>query len=164
MRHEPDPAPEEIYDLLYQLGLSAVSASFFHLAYTVRLVVSQPQRLLAPAWLYPETARHYRADPKTVERNIRCLSEGLGERAGAAVPDGGHLAERRTAACPLPVHSGGEPEERPRRIVVRAALPPRRVAPPGSVSDCTWRKVLFSSNLCYTTIKQTNTAVRQMIL
>ena len=90
--------------------------------------------------------------------------EGLGERAGAAVPDGGHLAERRAAACQLPVHSGGEPEERPRRVVVRAALPPRRVAPPGSVSDCTWRKVLFSSNLCYTTIKQTNTAVRQMIL
>lgn len=74
MRHEPDPAPEEIYDLLYQLGLCATSTAFFHLAYTVRLVVSQPQRLLAPAWLYPETARHYRADPKAVERSIRCLS------------------------------------------------------------------------------------------
>lgn len=73
-RHDPAPAPEEIYDLLYRLGLSATSTAFFHLAYTVRLAASQPQRLLAPAWLYPETARHYRADPETVERSIRYLS------------------------------------------------------------------------------------------
>lgn len=71
-QHEPDPA--EIYDMLYGLGLAATSTAFFHLAYTVRLAAYQPQRLLAPAWLYPETARRYRADPETVERNIRCLS------------------------------------------------------------------------------------------
>lgn len=71
---EPEPAPEEIYELLYQLGLSATSTAFFHLAYTVRLVVSQSQRLLAPTWLYPETARHYRVEPETVERSIRRLS------------------------------------------------------------------------------------------
>ena len=73
-RPESDPPPEEIYDLLYRLGLTAASAAFFHLAYTVRLALRQPQRLLAPAWLYPETARLYRTDPETVERNVRCLS------------------------------------------------------------------------------------------
>ena len=70
----PEPAPGELYDLLYRLGLSATSTAFFHLAYTVRLAACQPQRLLAPAWLYPETARHYRTSPETVERNIRYLS------------------------------------------------------------------------------------------
>lgn len=92
-RREPDPAPEEVYDLLYQLGLSAASASFFHLAYTVRLAASQPQRLLAPAWLYPETARHYRVHPETVERSIRRLSvkawknapERLSQMAGTSL-------------------------------------------------------------------------------
>lgn len=90
-RHEPTSA--EIYDLLYRLGLAATSTAFFHLAYTVRLAAYQPQRLLAPAWLYPETARHYRTDPRTVERNIRYLSvkvwkiapERLSQMAGAAL-------------------------------------------------------------------------------
>lgn len=71
-QHEPDSA--EIYDLLYRLGLAATSTAFFHLAYAVRLAAYQPQRLLASAWLYPETARHYRSNPETVERNIRYLS------------------------------------------------------------------------------------------
>ena len=71
---ELNPRPGEIYDLLYRLGLSANSSAFFHLAYTVRLAVCQPQRLLAPAWLYPETARHYRTSPESVERNVRRLS------------------------------------------------------------------------------------------
>lgn len=74
MRREFDPAPEEIYTMLYSLGLAATSTAFFHLAHGVRLTVSQPQRLLAPAWLYPEIARHYRTAPTIVERNIRRLS------------------------------------------------------------------------------------------
>ena len=72
MRHKSDST--EIYDLLYRVGLAATSTAFFHLAYTVRLAAYQPQRLLAPAWLYPETARRYRTRPETVERNIRYLS------------------------------------------------------------------------------------------
>ena len=71
---ESNPAPEEIYDLLYRLGLTATSTAFFHLAYSVRLAAYQPQRLLAPEWLYPETARRYRSNPRVVERNIRRLS------------------------------------------------------------------------------------------
>ena len=72
-RPEPGPEPEAVYDLLYQLGLSAKSTAFFHLAYTVRLAAGQPQRLLAAAWLYPETARHYGTSPEAVERGIRRL-------------------------------------------------------------------------------------------
>ena len=39
MWRESSPAPEEIYDLLYRLGLAATSTAFFHLAYSVRLAV-----------------------------------------------------------------------------------------------------------------------------
>lgn len=78
---EPAPAPEAVYDLLYQLGLSAKSTAFFHLAYTVRLAASQPQRLLVPAWLYPETARHYGTDPGTVEQSVRRLGAQAWQRA-----------------------------------------------------------------------------------
>ncbi len=98
-RHELDPAPEEIYDLLYRLGLAATSAAFFHLAYTVRLAACQPQRLLAPAWLYPETARCYRADPETVERNIRYLSA----RAWRLAP------ERLSQMAGVPLHGAPPP-------------------------------------------------------
>ena len=73
MRPESGPESEEVYDLLYQLGLSAKSTAFFHLAYTVRLAAEQPQRLLAAAWLYPETARHYGTSPEAVERSVRRL-------------------------------------------------------------------------------------------
>lgn len=64
----------EIYSLLYQLGASATSTSFFQTAYAVRLAVEQPQTLLlVTKWLYPEVARQYRTNWKAVERNIRRL-------------------------------------------------------------------------------------------
>ena len=75
------PSLEEVYDLLYQLGLAAKSTGFFHLAYTVRLAAWEPQRLLDPDWLYPETARHYRTDPEMVEKDIRKLSSLAWKRA-----------------------------------------------------------------------------------
>lgn len=64
----------DIYSLLYQLGASATSTSFFQTAYAVRLAVEQPQTLLlVTKWLYPEVARHYHTNWKAVERNIRRL-------------------------------------------------------------------------------------------
>ena len=53
-----DNLPVEIYDALYQLGLTANYTGFFHIAYAVHLAVQSPQRLrLVTKWL--------------VERNIR---------------------------------------------------------------------------------------------
>lgn len=64
----------DIYSLLYQLGVTATSTSFFQTAYAVRLAVEQPQTLLlVTKWLYPEVAKHYRTNWKAVERNIRRL-------------------------------------------------------------------------------------------
>ena len=74
MWHESGPALEEVYDLLYWLGLTATSSGFFHLACAVRLAAGQPQRLLVPAWLYPAVGQRYRVNPETVEGNIRRLS------------------------------------------------------------------------------------------
>ena len=65
----------EVYDLLYQLGVTANYTGFFHTAYAISLCVEQPDRLLlVTKWLYPEVAKQYRTNWKAVERNIRTVS------------------------------------------------------------------------------------------
>ena len=78
-----DNLPVEIYDALYQLGLTANYTGFFHIAYAVHLAVQSPQRLrLVTKWLYPDVAAYYNTTqyiavaandttPAAVERNIR---------------------------------------------------------------------------------------------
>ena len=64
-----------IYDLLYQLGVTANYTGFFHMAYAISLCAEQPDRLLlVTKWLYPEVARQYGTNWKAVERNIRTVS------------------------------------------------------------------------------------------
>lgn len=65
----------EVYDLLYQLGVTANYTGFFHTAYAVSLCMEQPDRLLlVTKWLYPEVAKQYKTNWKAVERNIRTVS------------------------------------------------------------------------------------------
>ena len=65
----------EVYDLLYQLGVTANYTGFFHTAYAVSLCAEQPDRLLlVTKWLYPEVAKRYGTNWKAVERNIRTVS------------------------------------------------------------------------------------------
>ena len=64
-----------IYDLLYQLGVTANYTGFFHTAYAISLCVEQPDRLLlVTKWLYPEVAKQYGTNWKAVEHNIRTVS------------------------------------------------------------------------------------------
>lgn len=64
----------KIYDLLYQLGVTANYTGFFHTAYAVSLCAQQPDRLLlVTKRLYPEVARQYQTNWKAVERNIRTV-------------------------------------------------------------------------------------------
>lgn len=64
-----------VYDLLYQLGVTANYTGFFHTAYAVSLCMEQPDRLLlVTKWLYPEVAKQYKTNWKAVERNIRTVS------------------------------------------------------------------------------------------
>lgn len=64
-----------VYDLLYQLGVTANYTCFFHTACAVSLCVEQPDRLLlVTKWLYPEVAKQYRTNWKAVEWNIRTVS------------------------------------------------------------------------------------------
>ena len=66
----------EIYDLLYQLGLTASTTGFFHTAYAVYLARQQPERLLLVSrWLYPAVARHYATTWMRVERSIRTAAD-----------------------------------------------------------------------------------------
>lgn len=64
-----------IYDLLYQLGLTANYTGFFYTSYAVLLCIERPERLLlVTKWLYPEVAKQYRTKWTTVERDIRTAS------------------------------------------------------------------------------------------
>lgn len=64
----------EIYNLLYQLGVTANYTGFFHTSYAVSLCAEQPERLLlVTKWLYPEVAKQYGTTWKAVERNIRTV-------------------------------------------------------------------------------------------
>lgn len=66
----------KIYDLSYQLGVTANYTGFFHTAYAVMLCLGQPDRLLlVTKWLYPEVAKQYRTNWKAVERNIRTTND-----------------------------------------------------------------------------------------
>ena len=65
----------EVYDLLYQLGVTANYTGFFYTACAVSLCAEQPDRLLlVTKWLYPEVAKRYGTNWKAVERNIRTVS------------------------------------------------------------------------------------------
>ena len=65
----------EVYDLLYQLGVTANYTGFFYTACAVSLCAEQPDRLLlVTKWLYPEVAKRYSTNWKAVERNIRTVS------------------------------------------------------------------------------------------
>ena len=70
-----EPTDQEIYRLLYRLGITANYAGFFHLAHALRLCAEKPDRLLLVTKLvYPEVAKAYRTNWKAVERNIRTVT------------------------------------------------------------------------------------------
>ena len=75
MKYPRDPEiTSAIYSILYDLGVSAETTSFFHTAYAIRLATEDPQKLLlVTKWLYPEVARHYHTNWHAVERNIRTI-------------------------------------------------------------------------------------------
>lgn len=75
MPREDMPELQEIYDLLYQLGVTGNYMGFFQTAHAVYLAARQPERLvLVTKWLYPEVARHYGTTWTCVERNIRSVA------------------------------------------------------------------------------------------
>lgn len=64
----------QIYDLLYQLGVTAHYIGFFHVAYAVRLCVEQPERLLfITKWIYPDVAKRYNTNWRAVARDIKTV-------------------------------------------------------------------------------------------
>ena len=64
----------DIFDLLYQLSISANYTGFFQTAYAVALCRAEPERLLlVTKMVYPEVAKLYRTSCNAVERNIRTV-------------------------------------------------------------------------------------------
>ena len=64
----------DIFDLLYQLGISANYTGFFQTAHAVELCRADPERLLlVTKMVYPDVARLYGTNCGAVERNIRTV-------------------------------------------------------------------------------------------
>lgn len=64
----------EVFNLLYRLGVTANYIGFFQTAYAVQLCVQHPERLtLVTKWVYLDVAKHFNTNWKAVERNIRTV-------------------------------------------------------------------------------------------
>ena len=67
-----DASADKIYEVLYQMGLTANYTGFFQIVAAVQLSLETPQRLcLVTRWLYPDVARQCQTTAGAVERNIR---------------------------------------------------------------------------------------------
>ena len=83
-----DKGFSDIFDLLYQLGISANYAGFFQTACAVELCQTEPERLLlVTKRVYPEVARLCGTSWSAVERNIRTA-------CGIAWENNRHLLEQ----------------------------------------------------------------------
>ena len=59
-------------DLLYLLGITSKYVGYHYLSYAILLVLHQPDRLwLVTKWLYPDVAKHFLTDWRTIERGMR---------------------------------------------------------------------------------------------
>ena len=71
-----DRAPDDIFDLLYRLGISANYNGFLQTAYAVELCRAEPERLqLVTKMVYPDVAKLCATSCGAVERNIRTACE-----------------------------------------------------------------------------------------
>ena len=71
----------KVYDVLTRLGITPNYKGFHYTAYAVKMAVEDPEQLaLATKRLYPDVAKHYRANVATVERNIRTVIAFAWER------------------------------------------------------------------------------------
>jgi hypothetical protein len=76
--HDRQPEINEIYGLLYELGIKADCTGFFYTAYSVYMAALQPERLLlAERWLYPAVASHYQTSREQIERGICAAADGV---------------------------------------------------------------------------------------
>ena len=69
-----DKVPYIIFDLLFQLGISANYAGFLQTAYAVELCRTEPERLqMVTKMVYPDVAKLCTTSSSAVERNIRTV-------------------------------------------------------------------------------------------
>ena len=65
-----------IQKLFFQLGITAKYVGYDYLSYAVLLALRQPERLsLVTKWLYPDVAKRFCTNWKTVERGMRLAVE-----------------------------------------------------------------------------------------
>lgn len=65
----------DVYCLMHELGITSNYTGYFHASHAVCLSVQEPERLqLVTKWIYPDVAKHYNTNWRSVERNIRTVA------------------------------------------------------------------------------------------
>ena len=112
-----------IYDLLYRMGVTARCVGFLYISYAIRLCAEQPERpLCVTQWVYPDVAKRYGTDWRTVAQDIgavggvlwqksRPMLEELARRPLERQPENGLLLSILAAGIsppdPLPWQAAG---------------------------------------------------------
>lgn len=66
----------QIRGLLHELGVTSNYTGYFHASHAVLLCAQEPERLLlVTKWVYPDVAKRYHTNWRSVERNIRTVSQ-----------------------------------------------------------------------------------------
>ena len=62
----------DIYDILYQFGITANSSGFFQMSYAIHLAMDEPELMtMITKLLYPRVAHQYKTHWRNVEHNLR---------------------------------------------------------------------------------------------
>ena len=88
----------EVYGLLHELGVTSNYKGYFHTSHAVYLSMQEPERLLlVTKWIYPDVAKYYHTNWRSVERNIRTASHIAWETNRPALE---RMARHSLATCP----------------------------------------------------------------
>ncbi len=67
-----DNGLSDIYDILYQFGITATNCGFFQMSYAIHLAMGDPELMtMITKLLYPRVAHQYKTNWRNVEHNLR---------------------------------------------------------------------------------------------
>ena len=88
----------EVCGLLHELGITSNYTGYFHASHAVYLSIQEPERLLlVTKWIYPDVAKRYHTNWRSVERNIRTVSRIAWETNRPTLE---RMAQHSLSTCP----------------------------------------------------------------